>query len=66
MRVAINAQLVSFGASYRNAGISRYTYQLLDGLSRIESDVEFMAFINGAERKDAAGQRCGTALAASS
>ena len=53
MRVAINAQLVSFGASYRNAGISRYTYQLLDGLGRIESDIEFSAFINGAERKDA-------------
>jgi glycosyltransferase involved in cell wall biosynthesis len=61
VRVAINAQLVSFGASYRNAGISRYTYQLLDGLSRIESDIEFTAFINGAERKDAAGSAVGQA-----
>jgi glycosyltransferase involved in cell wall biosynthesis len=61
VRVAINAQLVSFGASYRNAGISRYTYQLLDGLSRIESDVEFTAFINAAERKDAAGSAVGQA-----
>ena len=61
MRVAINAQLVSFGASYRNAGISRYTYQLLDGLGRIATDLEFTAFINGAERKDAAGSDVGRA-----
>jgi glycosyltransferase involved in cell wall biosynthesis len=65
VRVAINAQLVSFGASYRNAGISRYTYQLLDGLSRIEngieSDITFSAFINGAERKDAAASAVGQA-----
>jgi glycosyltransferase involved in cell wall biosynthesis len=61
VRVAINAQLVSFGASYRNAGISRYTYQLLDGLGRIATDLEFTAFINGAERKDAAGSDVGRA-----
>src|SRR5262249_1811973 len=61
VRVAINAQLVSFGASYRNAGISRYTYQLLDGISRIESDIEFSAFINGAEQKDAAASAVGQA-----
>jgi glycosyltransferase involved in cell wall biosynthesis len=61
VRVAINAQLVSFGASYRNAGISRYTYQLLDGLSRIESDIAFSAFINGAERKGAAASAVGQA-----
>jgi glycosyltransferase involved in cell wall biosynthesis len=61
VRVAINAQLVSFGASYRNAGISRYTYQLLEGLSRIESDIEFTAFINAAERKDAASSAVGQA-----
>jgi glycosyltransferase involved in cell wall biosynthesis len=61
VRVAINAQLVSFGASYRNAGISRYTYQLLDGLSRIESDIEFSAFINGVERKDATTSAVGQA-----
>jgi glycosyltransferase involved in cell wall biosynthesis len=61
VRVAINAQLVSFGAHYRNAGISRYTYQLLDGLSRIESDVEFTAFINAAEGKDASSSAVGRA-----
>jgi glycosyltransferase involved in cell wall biosynthesis len=59
VRVAINAQLVSFGASYRNAGISRYTYQLLDGLGRIPTDLEFTAFINGAERQDAAKSEVG-------
>jgi len=41
------------GDGVMDAGISRYTYQLLDGLGRIESDIEFSAFINGAERKDA-------------
>jgi glycosyltransferase involved in cell wall biosynthesis len=61
VRVAINAQLVSFGASHRNAGISRYTYQLLDGLSRIESAIDFSAFINGAEGKDAAASAVGQA-----
>jgi glycosyltransferase involved in cell wall biosynthesis len=54
VRVAINAQLMSFGASYRNAGVSRFTYKLLDGLGRIATDVEFIAFINKAEQTDAA------------
>ena len=34
MHVAINGQLVSFTASYRNAGVSRYTYRLVEGLAR--------------------------------
>jgi glycosyltransferase involved in cell wall biosynthesis len=61
VRVVINAQLMSFGASYRNAGMSRFAYKLLDGLSRVESDVDFTAFINGAERKDAASSDVGRA-----
>ncbi len=35
MEVAINAQLVSFAHSYRNAGISRYTLTLLEGLGQL-------------------------------
>lgn len=34
-QVVINAQLVSFGQTYRNAGVSRYTYMLLEGLSAL-------------------------------
>lgn len=49
LRVGINAQLVSFGASYRNAGVSRFTYALLDGLSHLEQDQAYTAFINGSE-----------------
>ncbi|HEY7834675.1 MAG TPA: glycosyltransferase family 1 protein [Ktedonobacterales bacterium] len=38
MHVAINGQLVSFTASYRNAGVSRYTYRLVEGLARAATD----------------------------
>jgi glycosyltransferase involved in cell wall biosynthesis len=61
VRVAINAQLMSFGASYRNAGVSRFTYKLLDGLGRIATDLEFTAFINKAEEADAAKSDVGRA-----
>ena len=47
--VGINAQLVSFGSTYRNAGVSRYTYTLLDGLSRLETNQSYAAFINKTE-----------------
>lgn len=49
LRVALNAQLVSFGQNYRNAGVSRYTYTLLDGLGRLGGPFIYTAFINGAE-----------------
>ena len=49
LRVGINAQLVSFGHSYRNAGVSRFTYALLDGLSHLEQDQAYTVFINGGE-----------------
>jgi glycosyltransferase involved in cell wall biosynthesis len=54
LHVGINAQLVSFGQTYRNAGVSRFTYSLLDGLSRLDMDQRYTAFINGAEAADAA------------
>jgi glycosyltransferase involved in cell wall biosynthesis len=54
LHVGINAQLVSFGQTYRNAGVSRFTYSLLDGLSRLDMDQSYTAFINGAEAADAA------------
>lgn len=53
MQVAINAQLVSFGETYRNAGVSRYTYQLLQGLSTLAGDQSYTAFVNQREAQDA-------------
>lgn len=49
LRVGINAQLVSFGRTYRNAGVSRFTYTLLEGLSQLETNQSYAAFINKAE-----------------
>ncbi|HEY7982681.1 MAG TPA: glycosyltransferase, partial [Ktedonobacterales bacterium] len=45
MHVAINAQLVSFSESYRNAGVSRYTYRLIEGLARQPSDTRYSVFV---------------------
>ena len=59
LHVGINAQLVSFGESYRNAGVSRYTYTLLDGLSRQNSDQRYTAFIS--EREASASAASGLA-----
>ncbi|HEV7127040.1 MAG TPA: glycosyltransferase family 1 protein [Ktedonobacterales bacterium] len=55
MHVAINAQLVSFSATYRNAGVSRYTYRLVEGLSRDEgetaaNDQHYSVFVTGPDR----------------
>jgi glycosyltransferase involved in cell wall biosynthesis len=48
LRVAINAHLVSFEQTYRNAGVSRYTYTLLDGLSRSTTPQHYTVFVNRA------------------
>lgn len=53
LRVGINAQLVSFGQTYRNAGVSRFTYALLSGLSQLEVGQTYTAFINGSEASSA-------------
>src|SRR5579871_388616 len=53
LHVAINAQLVSFSQSYRNAGVSRYTYTLLDGLSERATDQRYTAFVNAGEAQAA-------------
>jgi len=59
MEVAINAQLVSFAQTYRNAGVSRYTQMLLESLGQPPraaheeqqdaSDQHYTVFINAAE-----------------
>ncbi|HEU0025726.1 MAG TPA: glycosyltransferase family 1 protein [Ktedonobacterales bacterium] len=57
--VAINAQLVSFAESYRNAGVSRYTYTLLDALCRVDDDLTCTVFINAQEAIPAAASSMG-------
>lgn len=54
LHIGINAQLVTFAESYRNAGVSRYTYTLLDGLSQGTSDQRYTAFVNEREASAAA------------
>lgn len=54
LHVAINAQLVSFSQSARNAGVSRYTYTLLNGLGQLDANQEYTAFVNSGMAADAA------------
>lgn len=61
VRVAINAQLVSFGDSYRNAGISRFIYTLLEGLAALDSGQEYTVFINPGETGPATASAIGRA-----
>jgi glycosyltransferase involved in cell wall biosynthesis len=49
LHVAINAHLVTFGRSYRNAGVSRFTYTLLDGLSRAMNGQRYTALVGSQE-----------------
>lgn len=58
MEVAINAQLISFGQSYRNAGVSRYTQTLLQSLGTLHetsgaSHQRYSVLINSAEAQAA-------------
>jgi glycosyltransferase involved in cell wall biosynthesis len=55
MHVAINAQLVSFSESYRNSGISRYTYRLIAGLAQRADDQRYTVFVNARDVSAAAG-----------
>lgn len=58
--VAINAQLVSFGQSYRNAGVSRYTYTLLEALDRRGGDdLTYTVFVSSAEAEAASASPLG-------
>lgn len=47
MHIGINAQLLSFGQSYRNGGVSRYIRYLLTELARRPGDHEYTVFVNG-------------------
>lgn len=45
MRIGINAHLLSFGETYRQAGLSRYIYELVTRLPAIDSEDRFTAFV---------------------
>ncbi|MBI4492450.1 MAG: glycosyltransferase family 4 protein [Chloroflexi bacterium] len=45
MYIAINAQLLSFAATYRSGGISRYIYHLLANLARVQTPHRLAAFV---------------------
>ncbi|HEU0001634.1 MAG TPA: glycosyltransferase family 1 protein [Ktedonobacteraceae bacterium] len=47
MRIAINAQLLSYSDTYRNGGISRYIRHLLTAIARQPGQHEYTVFVNG-------------------
>lgn len=49
MRIAINAQLLSYSDTYRNGGISRYIRHLLTAIAREPGQHEYSVFVNGQE-----------------
>src|SRR5437879_12825523 len=54
LRVALNAHLVSFSQTYRNAGVSRFTDVLLEGLMHDDHDQRYIAYIGQREAAAAA------------
>ena len=48
MRVAINAHLLAFSADYRQAGLSRYIYEMVSRLPRALPRDRFTAFVGNA------------------
>ncbi len=49
MRIAINAQLLSYSDTYRNGGISRYIRHLLNAIAQQPGQHEYTVFVNGQE-----------------
>lgn len=47
MHIGINAQLLSYGQSYRNGGVSRYIRYLLTQLAKQPGDHTYTVFVNG-------------------
>lgn len=60
IHVAINAQLVTFGQTYRNAGVSRYTFTLLEALNQLADDqLRYTVFVSSTEAAAAAASPLG-------
>jgi glycosyltransferase involved in cell wall biosynthesis len=49
-RIGINAQLLTFSRSYRNAGSSAFIYHLLANLSGVPSDHRYVVFTNAGRK----------------
>ncbi|GCE17475.1 glycosyltransferase family 4 protein [Dictyobacter kobayashii] len=47
MHIGINAQLLSYGQSYRNGGVSRYIRYLLTQIAKEPGDHTYTVFVNG-------------------
>jgi glycosyltransferase involved in cell wall biosynthesis len=45
MRIALNAQLLSFSSSYRQAGISRLIHATIQGLQAVDAENEYIVFV---------------------
>jgi glycosyltransferase involved in cell wall biosynthesis len=52
MHIGINAQLLSYGQSYRNGGVSRYIRYLLTQLAKEPREHTYTVFVNGQETID--------------
>lgn len=48
--VGINAQIVTFSASYRQAGVSRFTEQMVRALQRRDTSARYSVFLNDTAR----------------
>ncbi|HUP26924.1 MAG TPA: glycosyltransferase family 1 protein [Chloroflexia bacterium] len=49
MRIGINAHLLSFSSSYRQAGLSRYIHELVARVPRVDPSSDFLAFVGSGE-----------------
>lgn len=50
MRIAINANLVSFSGTYRQAGVSKYTEHLINHLAKLDSANEYLIYFGNGSR----------------
>ncbi|HLY66374.1 MAG TPA: glycosyltransferase family 1 protein [Chloroflexota bacterium] len=50
IHVGINAQIVTFRSNYRQAGVSRFTEQLIRALQRRDTDARYSVFLNETAR----------------
>jgi glycosyltransferase involved in cell wall biosynthesis len=50
IRAGINAQIVSFAPSYRQAGVSRFTEQMLRALQARDAGIRYSVFVNETAR----------------
>src|SRR5712692_9353105 len=50
LRIGINAQIVTFAPTYRQAGVSRFTEQMVLALQRRDRSAEYSVFVNDTAR----------------